>query len=334
MKLSVVINTKNSAKTLEKALKSVKSLADEIVIVDMKSEDDTVKIAKKYTDKVFSHEDVGYVEPARNFAIAKATGDWILILDSDEEVSPGLKEFIMSLMRIDQTELDADCYYVPRRNMIWGKGMEKTGWWPDHILRLFKKGYVEWSDEIHSIPMTTGNVVELPAEDDYAIIHHNYDTVSEFVSRLNRYTDIEANKAHDAQRTTQNGLRLPAGKAGITDSCNLIREFNSELLRRLFASRGIEEGVHGVGLSYLQGMYQLVAELKAWEIEKVTEKQSGRASKMQRSKDVERYRDIESSIAELRSFQRDLNYWIADWNFYNSSGLTKLVWRIRRKLKI
>lgn len=109
IKLSVVVNTKNSSTTLESTLKSA-SFADEIVIVDMHSSDNTKEIAKKYTNKIFDYQDVGFVEPARNFAIKKTTGDWIFILDADEEISDGLKKQIPSLIT-----KNVDIYDVPRK---------------------------------------------------------------------------------------------------------------------------------------------------------------------------------------------------------------------------
>src|SRR5688500_1083795 len=91
--LSVVINTKNSERTLKAALDSVQ-FATEIIVMDMHSKDDTTKIAEKAKAKVFTHPDVGYVEPARNAAIAKATHDWVFILDADEVVPEKLAKVL------------------------------------------------------------------------------------------------------------------------------------------------------------------------------------------------------------------------------------------------
>jgi glycosyltransferase involved in cell wall biosynthesis len=144
--LSVVINTKNSSATLEKALGSVRSFADEIVVMDMQSTDNTLEIAKKYDCQVYSHKDVGYVEPARNAAIAKAKGEWIFILDADEEAPDKLKDLVSEL-----STTTTDSYFVPRSNIIFGRAVN-TGWWPDYILRLFRKDHVTWSDELHAVP--------------------------------------------------------------------------------------------------------------------------------------------------------------------------------------
>ena len=102
IKISAVVNTRNEEKNLDACLKSL-NFVDEIVVVDMESEDKTKQIAKKYTNKVFNYDNVGYVEPARNFAINKAKGDWILIVDADERVPRSLA---VKLMEIAETLLD------------------------------------------------------------------------------------------------------------------------------------------------------------------------------------------------------------------------------------
>ncbi|MGD9129804.1 MAG: glycosyltransferase family 2 protein [Candidatus Woesebacteria bacterium] len=301
MKLSVIINTKNAAKTLAQCLKSV-SFADEIVIVDMISIDDTVKIAKKFTKKIYNHKDVGYVEPARNFAISKAKGYWVLIVDSDEEVPISLQREIKKIVKSDNS---TDAYFIPRKNIIFGKWIKKTGWWPDYHLRLFRKGTVTWPKQIHAVPkLKTRQAQKLPAKEEFALLHHNYQNISQFLERLNRYTSIEANLKKDKQSSIK--------------SNQLIKAFTDQFLSRLFEESGIDEGAHGVSLSLLQANYQLITLLKVWE-------QSG----FKQSAD-----DQSKIVKSLRQFQKDLNYWIADRQIKNSKSLNKVYWMIRRKFKI
>jgi glycosyltransferase involved in cell wall biosynthesis len=302
MSLSVIINTKNVAKTLERTLKSV-TFADEIVVVDMHSTDTTVEIAKKYTDNVFEFEDKGYVEPARNFAIQKATQDWILIVDADEEVPDKLRKTIEAIIHAKEGTVLPDCFYIPRKNIIFDRWIQKTGWWPDYVMRFFRKGCVEWSDELHAIPITRGEVKELPAQEDLALIHHNYQSVEQFVTRLNRYSSIQAKE-------------LIGDHHHKMSPAQLVHTFSDEFLRRLFAQQGIDEGIHGTGLSFLQTFSELTKDLKIWE---------GRDF-------PEMAVDSRETIEALRQFQCDLNYWIADWHVQHSRGLSALIWRIRRKL--
>ncbi len=119
---------------MPRAIVSVKKLASEIVVVDMHSDDDTQKIAKKLGAKVFTHKRTGYVEPARNFAIGKATGEWILILDTDEKVSKILAD---RLKQISADDNSADYYRLPRKNIIFGKWIKHSRWWPDYNIRFF-----------------------------------------------------------------------------------------------------------------------------------------------------------------------------------------------------
>src|SRR5258708_35956670 len=224
MSISVVINTKNMAETIGQAIKSVQDFADEVIVVDMKSSDETVAIAEKLGAKVFHYkEDLQFADPARNFALAKAKGDWIFVLDADEEVSPDLAELLKKIVANQvQTEFQGDCYFIPRQNIVFGEVMQHTGWWPDHQLRFFKNGVVQWTDKVHTHPLTTGKVIKLAANPKIAIIHHNYQTVAQFIDRLNRYTTLEL-----AKRT---GTNFTAQK--------LIQSFSSELFRRLFVSEG------------------------------------------------------------------------------------------------
>lgn len=300
--LSVVINTKNSAESLEKTLESVADLAEQIVVMDMNSHDKTRELAKKFTKDVFqTDQDYGYVEPARNQALGKATQPWVLLLDADEELSSGLKKTIRELLTKSHQEID--CFYLPRKNVIFNHEMRGTGWWPDYQVRLFKKGTVTWSDQIHSMPEIHGQTQLLPADPSQAIIHANYQHVDQYLERLNRYTSVEAATSHfTADELTPS---------------NLLKLFSNELFERGIAQNGLEEGVHGVSLALLQGTYQLVVALKKWELLGFPE-----------TKETPLV-----TFAAFKKFQADLNYWLADWQFRHSTGINKFIWKIRRKMK-
>lgn len=309
MSLSVVVNTRNSAATLERTLKSV-AFADELVVMDMESEDATVEIAQRFTDSVHSHPNVGYVEPARNAALNKATQDWILLIDADEEVPPLLQKLVLQITSEESEYQDlADCFYIPRKNIIFGQWIEKTGWWPDYVLRLFRKGSVEWSDEIHSVPITRGVVKELPVQEKIAIVHHNYQSVTQFIERLNRYTTIQAQER--AKVSSENS---------ITRS-QLVTNFSNEFWRRFFAEYGTQDRLHGLALSLLQSFSEVAVALKVWELKEFTEPSTSQDTDAQ----LER---------AFRQFGRELNYWLADWNAQRSRGIVQLYWRFRRKFQL
>lgn len=254
-KISVVINTLNEEQNILRAIKSV-SWADEIIVCDMYSDDNTAKIAKDLGAKVILHKRTGYVEPARNYAISKATNGWILILDADEEIPVTLAQ---KLQNIVKNMHEVNYVRVPRKNLIFGHFMQYSGWWPDYHIRLFRKSKVEWQDEIHSKPKTSGQGIKLSAEEGLAIVHHNYQTISQFIKRLNRYSDIQAKELQ---------------KSGVAfDWRDLIRKPLGEFLSRFFAEKGYLDGVHGLSLSLLQSFSFLVVYLKVWEMEKFKEQE-------------------------------------------------------------
>lgn len=302
MSLSVVINTKNSQETLKRALESV-VWADEVIVVDMQSTDDTLDIARSFTKLVFSVADSGFVEPARQFAISQATSDWILVLDADEEIG---SELAQVLQRIDTAEKipywlpAASAYYLPRKNIIFDKWV-KTGWWPDYVLRFFRRGAVTWPETIHAVPVTSGQVAEFPARAELAILHHNYQHIDQFIARLNRYTTIQAQD-----------------HSGSCSSAQIFTEFGQEFLRRLFADGGIAESRHGMSLALMQSLYQALVVIKAWESQGFPVSHS----------------DQQDTILSISQWSRQLNYWLADWQVQHTKGLAKIYWRVRRKLSI
>lgn len=250
MKISAVINTLNEEKNIAQVINSLKWV-DEIIVCDMYSEDKTVEIVKKMGARVVFHKRTSYVEPARNFAISKASHEWILILDADEEIG---EELAAKIKEIAEKEVDSDYVIIPRKNIIFGKWMKATMWWPDYNIRLFKKGKVTWSDKIHIPPKTEGQGLDLPAEEKYAILHHHYTSIDQFVTRLNRYSSIQA------KQMVKDGYKF--------DWKDLIIKPLGEFLSRFFAKRGFEDGLHGLTLSLLQAFSFLVMYLKVWGMEK------------------------------------------------------------------
>ena len=295
-KISVVINTYNEEKNIERAIKSV-AWADEILVCDMRSEDNTVEIAKKMGAKVIFCKREDYVEPVRNFAIAKAQGPWILILDADEEIPPSLnnrlKEITKKMKRMDYIR-------IPRKNLIFGKWMKASMWWPDLNIRFFKKGKVEWSDKIHRPPKVIGEGIDLPSDEKFAIIHHHYNSVSQFLERMIRYTKIQAKELKEEDYNF--------------DWKDLIKKPLGEFLSRFFANRGFEDGLHGLGLSLLQAFSHLVVYLRVWEMEKFDQK--------------------EINISEVKSLRdesgREINWWFEHISRRGVKGFFKKMGFLRK----
>lgn len=255
MGISVVVNTRNEEEHIENCLKSL-TWADEIVVYDANSTDKTREIAAKFTDKIFTHNDTsGYVETQRNGAIEKATQEWVLVVDCDEEIPQTLAEELKRIVKsIDNSNDNITYYGIPRRNTIFGKVMEHTGWWPDYHIRFFKKGSVTWTDEIHVPPKTAGNGAKLEAKHEFALNHSHYISISQYLTRLNKYTDIQA------KEVTNKGYTFAWQ--------DFIRKPLSEFLTRFFVWEGYKDGVHGLALSMLQAFSFFLVYLKIWEQQK------------------------------------------------------------------
>lgn len=262
-KISVVINTYNEEKNIKRCLESLKNfqlpitdslpLVTEVIVVDMHSDDKTVEIAQKFNAKIYYHDYTRYVEPARNFALAKATGEYIFLIDADEELSPSLASELSKIAedgKIDYVE-------IPRKNIIFGKWIENSRWWPDYLIRFFKKGKVNFSDEIHVPPKAEGTALRLDAGEKFAIVHYNFQSVYQYIERLNRYTDIQAGEIFK--------------KATVFTWTDLIVKPADEFFSRFFAAEGYKDGLHGLTLAFLQGFSEFVLYLKVWEKERFKE---------------------------------------------------------------
>ncbi len=248
--ISVVINTLNEERDIERVIKSV-SWAQEIIVCDMYSIDKTVEIAKKLGARIVLHKRLSYVEPARNFAVSKASNEWILVLDPDEEVSDSLRD---RLIEIAAKMAQIDYVRIPRKNLIFGHFMQASMWWPDLNIRFFKKGKVTWGNKIHRPPELSGEGLDLSTDEKWAIIHHHYDSIPQFLERMQRYAKIQADEL------SEEGYKF--------NWQDLIKKPLSEFLSRFFANRGFKDGLHGLVLSLLQAFSFMVVYLMVWEKEK------------------------------------------------------------------
>ena len=296
-KISVIINTYNEEAHIERAMKSV-AWADEIIVCDMYSEDNTAVIAKKLGATILLHKRTGFVEPARNFAISKASHEWVLVLDADEEIPDTLEDKLKDIIKKNGVVTHVE---IPRKNLIFGKWMKAAGWWPDYNTRFFKKDSVTWSNKIHSKPKTVGQGLTLSAEERWAIAHHHYSSVSQFIARMNRYTDIQAREMRN------DGYKF--------DWMDVIKKPVGEFMSRYFAHRGFEDGLHGLALSLLQAFSHLVMMLKVWEAEKFEEKRPG----------------YEEVVSLMKAQGNELSYWFKYSNL-SKNPLKRTLQKIKNKL--
>jgi len=248
MTISAVIHTYNSEKYLEECLESVKQ-ADEIIVCDMYSTDKTVEIAKKYGCRVIYHENVGFADPARNFAMGHVTSDWLLVVDSDEMIPQELWDYLRNHIK---QENPAEGLEIPRKNILVGRLL--WSWYPNTIQRFWKKGCVSWPDNVHETPDTYGRIERIdPKRTELAIIHYNYDSIEGFISRLNKYTSLEIKKFRERGKKFSIAFLLTRPVL--------------EFLKKYFLKQGYKDGIHGFIFAVLMAVYKFAAIAKLWEYE-------------------------------------------------------------------
>ncbi len=200
MKLSVIIITKNEAHNIGDCLASV-AFADQWIIVDSGSTDGTVAIARAAGATVIEATDWPGFGPQKNRALAAANGDWILSLDADERISDKLQAEILSAISAARH----DAYALPRLSSFCGHFIRHSGWYPDYILRLFKRGVAQFSDDlVHERIVTkvdSGRLLE-------PIIHYSYRNDDDYLRKLSQYSTLGARQAFAAGKRSSFGDAL------------------------------------------------------------------------------------------------------------------------------
>ena len=247
MGISVVIHTYNSEKYLEKCLETVKD-CEEIIVCDMESKDRTLEIAQAYRANIIYHKNVGFVDPARDYALSFATQKWVLVLDSDEEVPPELLNHLRKLTNDLPDNINA--VFIPRKNLCLGKVLWCS--YPNYMLKFFKRGKVSFHKKIHYSPTILEGKAHYinKRKKDLAIVHHHYDSLESWVSRMNTYTTMELEKYREQEVKFSAGL-LFASPIG-------------EFIKRYLFKGGFKQGWYGFIFSALFGFYKFISAAKLW----------------------------------------------------------------------
>lgn len=202
-KVSVIIITLNEAENIRACLESV-SWADEIIVVDSGSSDETVAICKEFGVKTLINRDWQGFGFQKNLALKQATGDWILSLDADERVSLPLQKLIKTLLSAPT----ADGYLFPRQAYFLGKAMRHGGWWPDYVLRLFRRGAGEFSPVlVHEKVLLHGKIEKLQEP----IIHYSYISLEQLLEKINKYSSAGASQAQTQHKHGSLSIALARG---------------------------------------------------------------------------------------------------------------------------
>lgn len=229
--ITAIIHTRNEEKNIVDCIKSAKILTDDIIVIDMESEDKTVSFARDCGVKVYNFPKTNYVEPARQFGIDHASGRWVMILDADERITKELAEEIEIKISND----DCGYYTVPRKNIFSGKWLKHGGWWPDRQIRVINKAYFKkWPEEIHSTPSIKG---EGGSINNY-LIHYFHGDIKKMVEKTAIFEDIESELLYKAGRPVK--------------TLTFFRKFAAELYRRLIKKQGFLDGATGI----IESIYQ------------------------------------------------------------------------------
>ena len=206
-KLSAIIITRNEAANIGECLDGL-AFCDERIVVDCGSADATADIARGKGARVEQHEWHGF-GPQKNFALSLATGDWVLSIDADERVTPELAQAIKAAM----ADAGADGFELPRVSSFCGRPMRHSGWYPDYVLRLFRRGKGRFDDAlVHERVICDGTVKRL----DKPLIHHPVLKLEDALSRMDRYSTASARRW---PRQAEKSLSSPALPTGFSPSC-------------------------------------------------------------------------------------------------------------------
>jgi glycosyltransferase involved in cell wall biosynthesis len=241
--ISIIVITRNEAANIAACLESV-AFADEVIVLDSGSTDATIQIAAASGARVVQAADWPGFGPQKNRALDLATRDWVLSIDADERVGPGLRDEILRAIAAPDA---ADAWSMPRLSSFCGRFMRHGGWYPDRVVRLFRRGSARFSDDIvHERLVTTGRVGQLRGH----LLHHTYPTLGDMLEKMNRYSSAGAE--------TMARRRRPAspGRAVLHGAWAFIRSY---VLRR-----GFLDGWMGFALAVSIAEAAYYKHLKAW----------------------------------------------------------------------
>lgn len=299
IKLSVVISAFNEEEKIKDCLESV-VWADEIIFIDNSSTDATVRIAEKFVTKIFTRPNNLMLNVNKNFGFSKASGEWILCLDADERISAELKEEILSVIA---QENSIKGYWISRKNIIFKKWIQHAGWYPDHQMRLFKKGFGKF-EELHVHEM-----IKLEGEAGYLknhLIHENYESIAHFIDKM-----ITIYAPNEAKELIRKGYKL-----NYLDS---IRFPAREFISRFFAREGYKDGFHGFILSLLMAFYHFIVFTLIWEQEQF--------------RDVDNADFLSEIKEELVRIIKEIKYWMLKERIKKTkSFFLKLLLKIKSKI--
>ena len=244
--LSVILITRNEEANLDDCLASLEGIAQQIVVVDTNSADRTLEIAQKYGATIAQPSDWPGFGPQKNRALDLASGDWVLSLDADERLTPALRSEIVTAVH---HSAQINCFAIPRLSWYCGRFIRHSGWSPDYVDRLFKRGTARFSDDlVHERLIPNGAVAKL----ENPMLHYSFMNYSQVLQKLDRYSTASAEQAF-AQGKTSSPL-----KAVIHGIWAFIRTY---IIRA-----GFLDGGQGFALAISNGQGTYYRYIKLWHL--------------------------------------------------------------------
>lgn len=238
---SVIIPVKDEAADLERCLQSLKGWAPEIIIVDDNSTDNTIEIAKSYGCKVYQHEIVDFADQ-RNYAASKASHNWILSLDADEQMTSELKEKISSLP-VDAT---VSGFRIPRLDVFYGKEIWHGGWYPQYRVMFYNKEHGHWERPVHERVIFDENHNTVLTLNEH-VKHYSHKTIYNTFEGFNRYTDTEAEVLFNKKHWSTIEIIIRA-----------IYEYSAQFFVRYVIWLGFLDGIHGLIIAINRAFYRIL----------------------------------------------------------------------------
>lgn len=259
--ISVVLATYNEEKNIAKCLAAIKDLADEIIVVDGSSTDQTVATAKQFEAKVYNTTNKLNFHINKQMAMDKAKGDLVLQMDADEVVDKKLAEFIKQLhkqLMADPNKYSQDsqtpkAWWIKRKNYFLGKFLKKGGQYPDPVIRLYLNGFARLpQQDVHEQMEVAGKIAWAEGH----LLHYSNPSFKDYLRKFNHYTDLKAVQ-----------LKAEKVKINFLNSCNylLVKPFVT-FLKLFLRHKGFVDGIAGFIFALFSGFYHAVSYLKLWEL--------------------------------------------------------------------
>lgn len=244
MKLSILILTKNESDCIAECLKSIKDLADEVLVIDSNSIDDTANIARSLGAKVHTHEFKDFSNQ-RNYAVSLAKGKWVLYLDADERATQSFKDEIQKI--VNMTESKYPAYFIQRKTYYFSQDWGLI----DKVQRLFKKDkLIKWHGVVHETPIIEGEFGTVT----HPVNHYTHRNLRQMLEKTNEWSEYEAKLRFESHHPKMNTVRF-------------IRVILTGFSNSYFKNRGYANGIAGIVESIYQAFSMFITYAKLWEMQ-------------------------------------------------------------------